>query len=364
MTTDRPAPSPASPASPVSPVSPGGPSAWSDDPLLGPRFAQLTVPTGAGAGVLGPAPVTTVVLARDRPARPRAVVLHVHGYNDYFFQDHLAAPLADQDLALAAVDLRRAGRSWRPGQVPHAVEDLREAASDLSLAAAVLREELPGVPLVVHAHSTGGLAAALWAHSWRGRGALAALVLDSPFLDLRTSWLARTVGGPLLDAVGPWAPLTVLSDAPSVYARHQHVDDGGRWVFDRHLKRPQGLPVRAVWMRAVRRGQARLARGLDVDVPVLVARSARSGPDREDNPRLDQEDTVLDVAQIARLGPRVGPRTDELVVDDGVHDLTLSADAPRAAYLDGVLAWLDRQLDAGSPARTGGAARTTGEEAR
>lgn len=332
--------------------------AWRPDAELGDAFAVATLPapgTGGSSRSHGGAVPPRVTLVRasagrlggEDGTRPRAVVLHVHGYNDYFFQAHLAAALTGAGYGFVAVDLRRAGRSWRPGEVPHYVDDLHEHAADLALAASAARAMHPGVPLVVHAHSTGGLTASLWAHSTRrGPDGPDLLVLDSPFLDLRSSWFNRTVGTRLLDAVGPYAPLRPMTSAPSVYATHQLASNGGRWEFDTTLKRPEGLPVRAGWLRAVRRGQARVERGLDVAAPVLVARSARSGPDREDNPGLDREDTVLDVRSIARLGPLLGRDVSELVVDGGVHDLTLSADEPRAAYLDGVLAWLDERLGA------------------
>ncbi|MFF3063745.1 alpha/beta fold hydrolase [Oerskovia sp. NPDC057915] len=292
-----------------------------------------------------PAPVATLVRRVPRPGTlatgtHRGVFLHVHGYNDYFFQEHLARAVEDAGYAFFAVDLRGAGRSWRPGQVPHFVEDLREPATDLSVAVAAVRGLHPGLPVVVHAHSTGGLVASLWAHAHRGQGLVDALVLDSPFLDLDSSWLNRTIATRVLDAVGPWSPLAVLSAAPSAYAAHLLAANGGRWEFDPTLKRPDGLPVRAGWLRAVRQGQARLARGLDVACPVLVAHSAHSGPDDLANPLLDAQDTVLDVAQIERLAPRAGADVTVRAFDGGVHDLTLSADGPRRAYLDAVLGWL------------------------
>jgi alpha-beta hydrolase superfamily lysophospholipase len=309
----------------------------------GPGSSTLEVPV--------PAPVATLVrrVSDVRSGRvpghgPRGVFLHVHGYNDYFFQDHLARAVEDAGHAFFAVDLRAAGRSLRPGQVPHFVEDLREPATDLSVAVAAVRGLHPGVPVVVHAHSTGGLVAALWAHAHRRLGLVDALVLDSPFLDLNSSWLNRTIATRVLDAVGPWSPLAVLSAAPSAYAAHLLAANGGRWDFDPTLKRPEGLPVRAGWLRAVRQGQARLARGLAVACPVLVAHSASSGPDDAANPLLDAQDTVLDVAQIDRLAPRVGADVTVRAIEGGVHDLTLSADGPRQAYLDEMLGWVDAAL--------------------
>ncbi|WP_278234506.1 alpha/beta hydrolase [Isoptericola sp. AK164] len=302
---------------------------WRRDDLLGAPFES----TALGAA--------TLVRSASAPARPRAVVLHVHGYNDYFFQDHLARAIEERGHALVAVDLPGAGRSLVEGRVPHFVTDLRDQGPALTAAVGAARELAGGAPVVLHAHSTGGLLAALWAHAHRGRGEIDALALDSPFLDLHASWLQRTLGTWVLDAVGPWSPTAVLSATPSVYATHQLAAHGGRWEFDVRLKKPGGEPVRAGWLRAVRRGQARVARGLAIDVPVLVARSDRSGPDSVANPDLDVQDTVLDVAQIARLAPRLGDRVDMLTVPGGVHDLLLSREEPRLRYLTGLMGWMD-----------------------
>ncbi len=322
--------------------------------------------------------VTTVVRYRpeDDPEAltvvpPRFVMLHLHGWNDYFHQRELARRCAALGAAFYAVDLRRAGRSLlghghhhdrdqvhdhdrdhHPGPgaddalPPHYVASLREAGADLSAAAHAVRELEPGLPLVVHAHSTGGLSATLWAHAVRDDPAHGPdlLVLDSPFFSLGGSRLADAGRSAVLEVLGRRRPLAVVSANPSEYATRQHASRGGRWEFDTTLKRPEGLPARAGWLRTVTRAQARLARGLAVPGPVLVARSDSSGPDRPDNPRLDAQDTVLDVGRIAALTPRVGPDTTPLVVPGGVHDLALSADTPRHAYLDGVLGWLDARL--------------------
>lgn len=279
---------------------------------------------------------------------PRAAVLHVHGYNDYFFQDHLARTFTDAGYAFYAVDLRGAGRSWRHDQVPHYVTDLQEQATDVAQAARAVRAERPDLPLVLHAHSTGGLTTSLWAHAHRHASGEAAgpdaLVLDAPFLDIPGSALTRGIGTKALDTLAPLSPLSPVKREPSWYSTHLLADNGGRWAFDTRLKRPEGLPVRVGWMRAVRRAQARVAQGLAISCPVLVAVAASSGPDAADNPHLDAQDTVLDVARIVDVAPRLGDDVTLLRVRDGVHDLSLSDDAPRAAYLAGVLQWLDARL--------------------
>ncbi|WP_062529450.1 alpha/beta hydrolase [Demequina rhizosphaerae] len=301
---------------------------WGDDVLA-----------GFEARALGPA---TLVRATPPIDSPRGAVLHVHGYNDYFFQTHLAEFFAGLGLAFYAVDLRRAGRSLRPGDVPHLIGDIGELGDDISAAADAIAAELPGVPLVVHAHSTGGLAAAIWAAD-RPSPALAGLILDSPFFARPDNRRERV----LLHAVGPVArmrPGAVLAHHPSRYAAHLLSEQGGSWGFDPDWKTPLGIPARAAWLAAVRRAQRSVARGLDIRVPVLVARAGSSGPDTPDNPLLGVQDTAVDVAAIARLAPRLGPDVTEAVITGGIHELSLSSPVPRAAYLASIRSWLPKAI--------------------
>ena len=306
--------------------------------------APVTAGAPAAPAAAGrPDPIYALVRRPESPGptephRPRGVVVHLHGYNDYFFQTHLADAIEAAGWAFLAVDARRAGRAWRPDEVPHYQEDLREQGTDLTAAVAAARAMFPDVPVVVHAHSTGGLVAALWAHAHRERGGVDGLVLNSPFLSEQIGPVP-VVTDEVLRALAAVRPLTTLSSRPSGYAARLLA---AGWVFDTDLKRPDGVPVRAGWLSAVRRGQTRLARGLEIACPVLVAHSDASGGEGEDNPDGDHQDTVLDVQTIATLAPRLGPDVDVQVIAGGVHDLTLSAPEPRAAYLDALTAFLDR----------------------
>ena len=68
-------------------------------------------------------------------ANPAATaVLYLHGYTDYFFQRHLAEHFADLGYAFYALDLRKCGRSSRPGQTPHYTTDLARYDLELGLA--------------------------------------------------------------------------------------------------------------------------------------------------------------------------------------------------------------------------------------
>ncbi|MCB2176979.1 MAG: alpha/beta hydrolase [Actinomycetales bacterium] len=320
---------------------------WRADPLPGWQQADLDL----GRDDEGPLVATLVRRAPGAPGAqatrtPRAsgpAVLYVHGFNDYFFQTHVADALAERGYTLYALELRRCGRALRDGQTPHWCTDLTEYTEELTTAARLIRGPFGHDRLVVMAHSTGGLVASLWAHSLRNAGVVDALVLNSPWLDLNAGWFRRVVSTRILD-VAPLDPRQVVADEPSAYSWHLHVDHGGRWDYDLALKPPEGFPVRAGWLRAVRRGQARLARGLQVTAPVLVCTAASSGPNTLANPLLDAQDTVLDVDQIAERAPRVGPEVTLVRIPGGVHDLALSAPRPRAIYLRTVLAWLDAVL--------------------
>lgn len=325
---------------------------WTTDAV--PGWQRLTLPLGHDAG--GPVVATLVRVApgghQDDGAPEtlpdnRPAVLHVHGYNDYVFQAHVATALAGRGYAFYGLDLRRCGRSRQPGQVPHYTTDVGEYHADLDAALRVVRAA--GHPWVaVAAHSTGALAAVTWAAARPGDGP-DALVLNSPWLSLNGGRWRRATQTAAAAVVGRVAPMRVVErGGGSAYQRQLHVANGGRWEYDLSLKPPGGFPVRAGWLRAVVRAQRTVARGPRVEVPVLVCTSARGGPNRDDNPDLGRQETVLDLAHMWRLGPRLGTAVTLVRIDGGVHDLALSADGPRERYLTTVLDWLDARTAARS----------------
>ncbi|WP_298458591.1 alpha/beta hydrolase [uncultured Cellulomonas sp.] len=280
--------------------------------------------------------------ATHRPAR--GAVLYVHGYVDYFFQRHLGDAWAAHGFSFYALDLRKYGRSLRPWQTANDVTDLRTYVEELDAAASVIREQDGHDTLVVLGHSTGGLLAALWAHAHRGRGTVDALVLNSPWFDLNRDWIYRVVVTRAVDVVGRVQPDRVVGAVGVHYGQSLHVDTGGAWEYDLAWKPHEGFPVRAGWLRAVRRGHARVARGLDIDCPVLLCCAERSGPFDRWHPDLATTDSVLDVEQMVARAPGLGRDVTVVRIPDGVHDLALSAPGPRQRYFDEMLTWADQQL--------------------
>src|SRR5579884_3798015 len=271
---------------------------WQPD-VLGDGYRRHVIELGDDPD--GEGSIAAVLVRREPKAGEtvRGAVLYVHGFSDYFFQTELADFVAERGLACYALDLRKSGRARRPGQTAHYVSDLALYDAELEGALEIVAEAHPGEPVVVVAHSTGGLIAPLWLDRRRAAGRVApvaGLVLNSPWFDLQGRPVDRGLLTQLLRVLAKAFPLRPLKLPPSVYGYTLHTSGTGEWDFDLELKPLDGFPVTIGWLNAVRRGQARLHRGLDVGVPSLVLRSDRSHFSSRYSELSDRADTVLDVA--------------------------------------------------------------------
>ncbi len=325
---------------------------WKPD-LLGAGYRQQVLELGTdpdGEGSLA------AVLVRREPRAGEAAggaVLYVHGFSDYFFQTALADFFAERGLSFYALDLRKSGRARRQGQTAHYVSDLALCDEELDRALAIISAEHPDAPVVLVAHSTGGLIVPLWLDRRRAaaRGApVTGLVLNSPWFDLQGKPVLRGPATQALRVLAKVRPLGELKLAPGVYGQTLHTSGTGEWDFDLGLKPLAGFPVTVGWLNAVRRGHARLHRGLDVGVPSLVLRSGQSHFSGDYSPLSDRADTVLDVRQIARWASCLGAETTVAPIRDARHDVFLSLPEPRARAYAVLTAWLDQhQLTGNSP---------------
>ena len=171
-------------------------------------------------------------------------MLHVHGFADYFFQLEYAAWWTERGYDFYALDLRRYGRSLRPGNLANHVADLAEHHPELDAAWERITVRDGHRRVVGSAHSTGGLTLPLWADD-RRPSELVALVLNSPWLDLQGSPLMRTIGTQVIDRLARLRPLQVIPrDVSGVYARSLHRDFEGEWDFDLRWKPYASFEVR------------------------------------------------------------------------------------------------------------------------
>ncbi|MBE1874445.1 alpha/beta hydrolase [Myceligenerans pegani] len=326
-------------------------SSWSPD-VLGDGFEarSLSVPAprrsrgvrrGSGASSPDDRAATLVRhVASTGTDTARPAVLYVHGFVDYFFQTHVAEHLAAAGYPFYAVDLRGYGRSVREHDDRTIVPFVHEHAADLDAATDAVRAE-GHERIVILGHSTGGLIASLWAAA--RPGVVVGLVLNSPWVDLNRGWFDRVVTTQLMRGIGAAAPRARVSALGGDYANAMHRDHGGEWDFDLRWKPDAAFPVRAGWLNSVRRAHARLARGLSLDIPVLVTTSDRTTPGRtrEENTGTD---AVLDVRHMWKRAPKLGSDVQVEIIPGGSHDLALSPAPARDLYLKTITDWLDTRF--------------------
>ncbi len=320
---------------------------WKPD-ILGTGYSQVNLDLGTDPD--GEGTVEAVVVRREPRdgetplAEAQGAVLYVHGFTDYFFQTELADFFAARGQQFYALDLRKCGRARRPGQTAHYAGDLTVYDDELDRALAIVNEAHPGKPVVLVAHSTGGLVGSLWLNRRRLAGNPArdvvAVVLNSPWLDLQAGWVMRGPVTQLLRVLSKYRPFSVLSLRPGAYGRTLHVSAEGEWDYDLELKPLAGFPVTVGWLNAIRRAQARLHRGIEVGVPALVLRSTRSARSTE---AVDGADLVIDTVQIAQWEPSLGSQVTDVPVKDARHDVFLSVPESRASAYRAMGDWLDGQ---------------------
>lgn len=318
-------------------------TSWQPDVL--PGYWQRTIALGPdphGEGEL----FATVVRRGDAAGSDRAV-LAVHGYTDYFFQTEIADYFAARGFAFYALDLHKCGRSRRPGQTAHFITNLAAYDTELLAALDLIAVDTGGAQVCLYGHSAGGLITTLFADRLRrtcSAHRLSALILNSPFFDLQGPAVLRSAPvSVLLAGLARVRKFSVVRQpTEGGYGTSLHHAYDGEFEYSLDWKPLGGFPVTFGWINAIRRGQARLHRGLDVGVPNLILRSDHTVA--ESSGEMQRGDAVLDVAQIARWAGCVGNRGTVVPITDAKHDVFLSLAAPRAAAFAALDRWLDENL--------------------
>jgi alpha-beta hydrolase superfamily lysophospholipase len=292
--------------------------------------------------------VATLVRRGEPDSSATRAVFVVHGFTDYFFHTELADHFADRGFAFYALDLHKCGRSWREGQTPHFTTDLARYDSELERALDVIAAASDGAKVLVYGHSAGGLIVSLWLDRLRSRGMtqrkhVTGLVLNSPWLDLQGPAFLRTAPtAAAIAALSRVRKMTVVRPpTEGGYGATLHRDYGGDFDYDLKWKPIGGFPVTFGWINAIRRGHAKLHRGLDVGVPNLILRSDRSVREVNDPDAIQRGDAVLDVKQIARWAGCIGDRTTVVPIADAKHDVFLSVPESRQAAYRELDTWLN-----------------------
>ena len=319
--------------------------------------------SSSAAPALSPAPTTSPTdthSARSEatPQAPRFVLLYIHGRNDYFFQSELAEDIVGCGGAFYALDLRRYGRSLRPGQRMGFVSNLSLYDEDIAEALDLIREDYPDLPLVLMGHSTGGLLATLWAN--RHPGALDGLILNSAWLEMQTMASMRSAVAPILERIASRNPMWAVpgGDGPDHYGRSlregrnaldaplpdslaAYPDDPAvkGWSYALEWKRPGSYPAYAAWLEAILDGHENVASSVHLDIPVLSMMSTSSYFGEEFTETVFSSDVVLDREVILERSARLGPLV-TMASFPGKHDLLLSDPQVRAEVYETMNRWI------------------------
>lgn len=259
----------------------------------------------------------------------RGIILYVHGYNDYFFQEELAEKSDSAGFAFFAIDLHYNGRSYRAGEPRSDMRSVKEYYAELD-AAVALSKKLAGnsissnLPFVIIAHSNGGLITPNYLNE-RNSEDFAAFVLNSPFLDYKNSWFVRNVAFPVLSDVA-----LLMPDAPAPkqespkYNTSLLKTERGEWEFNTELKSAEWPQQYFGFLRATTRGIKWIHNGMQIKSPILMMRSGCTVNNvkwEEDYMRCD---CLLDVDLLEKWAPKLGPDVTTVTVEDGMHDVFLS----------------------------------------
>ena len=297
--------------------------------------------------------VTTLIRHRPGraplPRRPRFAVLYVHGWADYFIQTELAQFWTERGAVFYAVDLRKSGRSIRPHQTPCFVESLEEYDEDLDLAVDVIRNvHGAAVPILLVAHSQGGLTTALWTK--RHPGTFLGIVMNSPFLEMHGSSLARAISHPVVTQVARrqsrW-PVPIA--APTFYDRTINEHEDGEWTIEPTWRPVPTHPIRPGWVNAVMSGHKRLGSRPELDIPILVMTSHRTVIGSRWREEMRTADVVIDVKQVWRRVPDLGRTVTLAKIQDAIHDVLLSPHPVRDHAYEQIDRWFHGYIEPDLP---------------
>ncbi|MEM1215172.1 MAG: alpha/beta hydrolase [Bacteroidota bacterium] len=270
----------------------------------------------------------------------RPAVLYLHGFIDYFFQVHLAEAMHRGGYDFYALDLRRCGHAYLPHQRFNYCAAITEYFEEIDLAVERIQTK-NAAGLYLMAHSTGGLTACRYLQAGRLRGAVQALVLNSPFLAIpRGSFLTKTLYG-ISKLAAKLSPDSHVQ-APTLYAQTVSTTHYGEWTFNTAWKPVEGFPLYFQWVLAVIDAQEKLEQS-DVEVPTLLLHASHSLRPTSYEPEVRYADIVLDVEDMKRIGPTLGPRVEMVEIKNGMHDLILSPSPIRERALATMVDWLQQQ---------------------
>ena len=283
--------------------------------------------------------IATLVRKQAAQATKKAV-LYIHGFIDYFFQTEMAEQFNQHDYDFYALDLRKYGRSYLPHQKYYYVLNLNEYDEEITQALKIIGQE-GHTEVLLAGHSTGGLIATLYAAHYPQHHLIQALWCNSPFYDFNMPAWKKKLALPKLSALGKRLPnLKFPSELNKWYVTSLHKDLQGEWDFSLEWKKPTYPKVYLSFVHAIFEAQKEIHAGVQINVPTLVMHSHKTTYPKKFNRDAQSTDVILEVKDIIRDAGKIQGDVNVMTIQNGLHDLVLSAPEVRKEVYHQLFSWL------------------------
>lgn len=291
--------------------------------------------------------VIATLVRSDKNVPDRPSILYLHGFNDYFFHEHVAEAFHEQGYNFYALDLRKYGRSLLAHQHPNYCRSITEYFEEIDRSIEIIRSETDtDEKLLILGHSTGGLIASVYQNTGEYRDQVDGLILNSPFLEFNITPWQRWLLLPMAGVISFFAPYAARRKPLShVYGASVSNQKKGEWHFNTEWKPLNGFPAYLQWIYAVNRAQKKLHLASDISVPVLILHSdASSRPKRWNNIVL-KTDMVLNVEHMKKFGRKLGSDVSFAEIPRAIHDVFLSKPEVRQTAFRKMFSWLSQKIE-------------------
>jgi alpha-beta hydrolase superfamily lysophospholipase len=318
------------------------------------KMTSLKIPTTYQADVLGPdyqqlvlefpddyegKVVATLVRKKTSQATTKAI-LYIHGFIDYFFQTEMADQFNQQGFDFYALDLRKYGRSRLGHQQLYNVRDLSEYDAEINKALEIIQAEGHDAVLL-SGHSTGGLICTLFAAHHPQHSLIKGLWANSPFYDFNMSEFEKNKALPQLSKLGRLLPnLTIPSGLNKWYVPSLHCHYHGEWNFNLEWKQPSYKMVKLSFVRAIYEAQKEIHAGVTLTIPTLVMHSHQTTNPKKWGIEAQTSDVILNVHDIQKYAEKMIGDISIQTIENGLHDLVLSAPKVREQVYQNLFAWI------------------------
>ncbi len=267
-------------------------------------------------------------------------VIYLHGYMDYFFQNHLAEFFVNKRISFYALELRKYGSSLQAHHHDNFCKDIREYYEEIDYVLNMAKES-GHKEIILHGHSTGGLLATHYFLHGKNKSLITAILLNSPFFAFKASKAEKTLLS-IITPLGKYFPFIKVTQLDSIYTESLHKDYKGRWDFNLTYKPIPSFHTYLGWMRAISKAQKEIYQHTIEYTPALILHSDKSYTKTTWSEEVLHADAVLNVDDMVYYGEKIYKNLSMITINNAVHDIVLSSDDVIDNYFAAISTWLEQ----------------------